>query len=267
MIMKRRSKSGKCHICGKIGKLSYEHVPPASAFNKKATKVYKAIDVIQGGGLPWEVEGLSGTILQRGLGDYTLCIKCNSFTGAKYAKDFINACEQAMNSGRLEIRQDVNRARIGLLGINPVNFGKQILTMFASVNSSRFFDAQTQLRKLVLDERAYGINVDKYAIYMYLYRGGLSRQSGLSVSMRTDGTAVLSTELTTVPFGFVMVIDPQREKLPNYGTEITGILNDYEPDTVGDFLFEIPIFVQFSPMPLDFRKKEDILDHIQREEQ
>jgi hypothetical protein len=80
--MVKAQRNGKCHVCGKVGKLSYEHVPPASAFNKAATTVYNALDIIKSGGLPWEVDDVQGKILQRGIGAYTLCVKCNSFTGS-----------------------------------------------------------------------------------------------------------------------------------------------------------------------------------------
>ena len=33
-MAKRKKESGKCRICGKEGKLSFEHVPPEAAFNK-----------------------------------------------------------------------------------------------------------------------------------------------------------------------------------------------------------------------------------------
>lgn len=263
--MAKKEKTGKCHICGVDGKLSYEHVPPASAFNKTSAKVYRALDVIQGNGLPWEVEGLKGKILQRGLGGYTLCIKCNSFTGAKYAKDFINACDQAINSGRAQIQRQAALARIEVLGMNPCNFAKQVLAMFASVNHASFFDAQPALRKLVLDEHAFGIDLEKYALFMYLYEGGMGRQSGISGLMRTDGTSIISTELTTMPFGFVLVLDPQREKIPPYGVEITRMLNDNRPGKVGDIFFELPIFAQNSPMPLDFRTQDEILGQMSKE--
>lgn len=264
--MGRPSRTGKCHICGKISKLSYEHIPPASAFNDTSAKVYSALDIIQGGGLPWETDGVPGKILQRGVGDYTLCVPCNSFTGAKYAKDFISACRQAMGSERVQLRSDIGRARVGVLNINPLNFGKQVLAMFASVNNENFFDGQPRLRELVLDEKAHGISSEEYGLFMYLYMGGMGRNAGVSARMSMSGNSTISTELSAMPFGFVLVLKPDRDNLPECGTEITRIL-DYEPGTVGDFLFELPMFVQNSPMPLDFRTKEDILQQAGRDEE
>lgn len=257
--MARKEKIDKCHICGKVGKLSYEHIPPASAFNKTSTKVYSALDIIQGGGLPWEVDGIPGKILQRGVGSYTLCVKCNSFTGAKYANDFINACRQGMSAEHVQIRQDISRARVRLLGINPLNFGKQILSMFASLNGSDFFEGRLELRELVLNKNKYGIDTKEYGLFMYLYRGGMGRNGGRSALMSTGGVITVATELTTMPFGFVLILKPNRKYLPDCGTEITDILNKYKPETVGDFLFEVPVYEQNSPMPLDFRSKNKIL--------
>jgi hypothetical protein len=33
--MGKRTKNGRCHICGNVGELSFEHVPPEKAFNNK----------------------------------------------------------------------------------------------------------------------------------------------------------------------------------------------------------------------------------------
>lgn len=262
--MARKKVTGICHICGKHGKLSYEHVPPAAAFNSTSTKVYKALDLIRDDALPWDIEGIEGKILQRGSGGYTLCESCNSFTGAKYAKTFISACDQLVNKGQTELIGNGSAVKVGLKDINPLFFGKQILTMFASVAGERFFEAQPELRKLVLDQDSYGIDTEKYALFMYYFRGGTGRQSGLSVQMRTDGNSIMSAELTTQPYGFVLVIDPNREILMDVGTEVTGLLHQYDSSVIGDFLFELPIYEQNSPMPLDFRTQEEILSVIKK---
>jgi hypothetical protein len=40
--MSRRPVIGTCHICGDHGKLSFEHVPPKEAFNKRVVRRIRA---------------------------------------------------------------------------------------------------------------------------------------------------------------------------------------------------------------------------------
>jgi hypothetical protein len=170
-----------------------------------------------------------------------------------------------MESGQVEIMKDTQRARVKLYKINPLSLAKQILAMFASVNGPEFFETNPELRNLILDENSYGLDPSKYALFVYLYRGGMGRNSGISVIMTTDGMMTISSELTTVPFGFVLVLKPNRDRLENCGTEITGLFNDYEPEVIDDFMFEMPMYEQNGPMPLDFRTKEDIMKQMSSE--
>jgi hypothetical protein len=256
--MSKKKYFGKCHICGENKKLSYEHVPPKKAFNDKATTVYKALDIIEGGGLPWNVENIRGKNMQNGMGAYTLCIDCNSKTGSRYVNDFIDVSVKSSDSSNITVSGNFKYARIEIYDISLVNFSKQVLAMFASVNSEDFFDAQTDLRELVMNYEETGIDKDKYAIYMYMYKGGTGRSSGISAMMKNDGTLVVSSEFVTIPFGFVLVLNPNRETLPEYGVEITDFLNDYKPSDRANIRLNLPIFEQNSPMPLDFRTRNEI---------
>ena len=76
---------GRCRLCGKIGELSYEHIPPKATFNNQPVKMYYGIDVLAKNqktgegfvGIPYENQ-------QKGAGGYTLCSTCNNITGGKY---------------------------------------------------------------------------------------------------------------------------------------------------------------------------------------
>ena len=43
--MSKQEHYGICHICGKYDRLSYEHIPPQSAFNDKKRKM-STLDVL-----------------------------------------------------------------------------------------------------------------------------------------------------------------------------------------------------------------------------
>jgi len=45
--MLEKCKEGKCRICGKIGPLTYEHVPPRKAFNSNKALVYYGREILE----------------------------------------------------------------------------------------------------------------------------------------------------------------------------------------------------------------------------
>ena len=84
-------RTSQCHLCGKHGELSYEHVPPQSAFNDRRIWVARGEQLFEGR----QPDQLKREQLQGGAGDYTLCIKCNNDT-ARYARAYVDWACQAM---------------------------------------------------------------------------------------------------------------------------------------------------------------------------
>lgn len=74
-----------CRICGKVTKLSFEHVPPKGVGNTERVEML-GIEAW----LRREDEGaeVRGTISQRGSGAYALCCDCNSRAGELYVPEF-----------------------------------------------------------------------------------------------------------------------------------------------------------------------------------
>ena len=63
--MKARVHLGECKLCGKKENLTFEHVPPQTAFNSFPVKTYAFDETIQilsgaGGRKPWDFGGLYG---------------------------------------------------------------------------------------------------------------------------------------------------------------------------------------------------------------
>jgi len=69
VYMSKREHVGQCHICGRNGLLSFEHIPPRAAFNDRRVILYKFEDLIELG--PDATP--KGPISQKGAGSYTLC--------------------------------------------------------------------------------------------------------------------------------------------------------------------------------------------------
>jgi hypothetical protein len=83
---------GICRLCGNYGKLSFEHVPPESAFNDQRILVSSFEQMLT----REHPDEFKGRQQQRGAGDYTLCGKCNNDTGHWYVPAFTSWAQQAM---------------------------------------------------------------------------------------------------------------------------------------------------------------------------
>ena len=84
---------GICCICGEYKKLTFEHIPPKSAFNDRSVVLHKIEDIM----CKAPNDFGRGRISQKGSGEYTLCSKCNNDTGAWYGDAFAEFAEQGMN--------------------------------------------------------------------------------------------------------------------------------------------------------------------------
>src|SRR5215204_1076611 len=161
-IMGKRTQTGKCHICGKNGELSFEHVPPEKAFNNKAVEIKP-------------FEGGKGRIQQRGMGAFTLCKKCNNDTGRWYASNFVKFCHMGME---ILQRSNGNPKLIYLYQLYPLRIIKQIITMMFSANSDVFGEKHPDLVKFILNKTRKYLN-PRYRFWLYYNYIGEPRFSGI----------------------------------------------------------------------------------------
>lgn len=76
-IKEKRESIGKCNICGKTAKLTWDHVPPKFCFNNQRTQYNSLFEVSQG-----EKYNL---VAQNGIKYRTLCGECNNtLLGSNY---------------------------------------------------------------------------------------------------------------------------------------------------------------------------------------
>jgi hypothetical protein len=87
--------TGECCICGYIGELTFEHVPPRAAYNDRRVFEAKMENLLGGEWIPGTAV-TNGRYLQRGAGRYSLCGKCNNDTGAWYGTPYVDFARQAM---------------------------------------------------------------------------------------------------------------------------------------------------------------------------
>ncbi len=251
--MARKKVEGNCHICGTYGKLSFEHVPPKSAFNNRRV-VRVGIDKAIAVG-PYDNK-ITGRIEQRGAGDYTLCERCNNNTGRWYARSFAHWCVQGAT---VLIKTDFNPRIFTIHYIFPLRVIKQIVTMFFSVNHEGFATANPELVEFVLNRDKLYLP-PQYRFYVYFNRGVPTdrlRSTGIVGKLNFDtGKQTLISEITFPPFGYVFTIDseiPDRRLF-----EITHFsryrYDDLKVLEMRPVVLDTPTFV-----PGDYRTPEEVM--------
>ena len=241
-------KSGKCHLCGMSGELSFEHVPPRKAFNERPVVKAQFEDII---GLGPD-EQIRGTIQQRGAGGYTLCPKCNNDTGRWYGVSFIDWCYQGF-----EILEKTN-GKPTLIYLNylfPLRIIKQIITMFFSVNGSEFGDANPELVKFVLNREQYNLS-PKYRFFVYYNTSGRFRFVGASAKVDIHTREIITlSEINFPPYGYAMTFGsaPPESRL----FEITYFSKYRYKDHVVKAM-KLPVLPTHMWFPGDYRTKEEI---------
>src|SRR4051812_42386815 len=104
----KKPQIGACRIWGKVGVLSFEHVPPRSAFNRNRVELFSVEQWLsRENGKPTS----RGRILQRGTGGFTLCESCNNLTGRLYVPELeklTRAGAQILHSLPPREQQDAN---------------------------------------------------------------------------------------------------------------------------------------------------------------
>jgi hypothetical protein len=190
-------KSGICHICGESKELSFEHVPPAAAFNSRPILRTAFEKLLESD----DFDNLKGKTQQRGAGAYTLCDKCNNDSGRWYGAAYASWAQQAMAFLIAARGQPTLEYPYRLF---PLRVLKQVICMFFSVNSSGFQKVQSDLVRFVLNpySREFPTAVRIFAFYTLSNR---IRTAGAAAMLRGSGMHVFS-EIAFAPLGFVMAL-------------------------------------------------------------
>jgi hypothetical protein len=253
----RKSEFGPCHLCGIVGKLSFEHVPPESAFNDRQilrTEFEKLLEAENLDNLPYRVQ-------RRGAGAFTLCEKCNSDTGGWYVPAYSDWAAQAMSilmaaSGRPTLTI--------LYRLFPLRVLKQIVCMFFSVNGPTFQAAQRELVRFVLnrESREFPKNIRIYCFYTYTNRSRSSRVTGMVQGLGTSKSRTMTfSEMTFPPFGFVMTVagsPPPRDDL----FDITWFSEFAYRDWRDIVQLRLPVKSIYTGFPGDYRTRAQTLADV-----
>lgn len=254
---KKKTRTGNCHLCGQYGALSFEHVPPESAFNNQriitpdTKKVFELTDLD-------ELRKLSGRQSQRGQGGYTLCSQCNNLTGHWYGANY--AAWAYQGADYLQRSSDRMMQVAYPYHLLPLRVIKQIVCMFFSVNSPRFREAHPELVRFVLNKDTKYLSPRTKIYVGYLWSDRI-RSAGVTASLQLDKITGVTrrrvySEISFPPFSYILSLDsppPEHEML-----DIT-FFGNYAYNEFATLHLPIPTLSVYTPFPGDFRGRETVL--------
>jgi hypothetical protein len=243
---------GPCCICGVEGKLSFEHVPPRSAFNDHPILMANVKEMI--GKWDGEIGSIKRKVHQLGAGGYTLCERCNNNTGAWYSKAFADWAYQGFR-----VLQDAkgSPALYYQFRIFPLRVIKQIVCMFFSANGPNFRTAHPDLVKFVLNREESFMNPDT-RIYVYYNMSPVSRQSGVTGLLKVDkGQRHTFSEIAYVPFGYIMTLE---SRVPDDRPIDISIFANYRYNDWKEFSLQLPVLPVYTYFPGDYRNRDEVLE-------
>lgn len=254
--MSKREVVDICHLCGCVGKLSFEHIPPRKAFNNRPlihVEFEKAIS------LGPDVEP-KGDIYQRGSGGYTLCENCNNSTGSWYAKHFIDWCYQGMD---ILNKTKGKPTLIYLHYLFPLSILKQIIVMFFSINADTFQKVNSELVRFVLNRNSKYLS-PRYRFYVYYNTSRIHRCLGVTARLNIGmGKNIdLISEFAFPPFGYVMTIDT-KVKPDNRLFEITHF-SGYSYNQRKVMTVKLPLLPVNTVFPADYRTQKEINEQVKK---
>ena len=257
--MGKKVKFGTCKICGNQGEITYEHVPPKSAFNKNNEFYTSRIHPLFENRNATTFEELT-TIdkskvkkEQGGIGFYSLCRVCNNNTGGWYGRAYVDWVKQSAKY--FDHLMENGDASIFNVKFFPLRVIKQIVSMFISINYGGFIKDYPILKSFIL-QKQNKIFDNRIRIFTYYnLEGGLRYEPNLTLYNIKSNNALHLSEITFPPLGFLMVMNDGE--VDNRLTEITSFINfNYED--------EIELDQKMNIMPThlrvvgDYRTKDEI---------
>jgi hypothetical protein len=245
--------SGVCLLCGTIGKLSYKHVPPESAFNDRRV-LRTTFEQMLANEHPDDFKGI---VQQRGAGGYTLCERCNSSTGAWYVPAFTRWAEQAMS---IVIGTRAQPSLEYPFNLYPLRVLKQVICMFFSVNGEYFHKAHPDLVRFVLNKESRDLH-ERFRVYAFYTLSNRFRSAPVTAMMNGSNIHAFS-EITFSPFGFVLTINSTP---PASGfCEISGFAQFEYLDFRFGITMRLPLMPIYTEFPVDYRTREQTLADFER---
>jgi len=265
-LLPRRKRTGRCRLCGCLGPLTKEHIPPKAAGNVETAPTHTLTEWLDRRDLD-TIPG--GRIEQGGIWGYTLCPACNAFTGTAYGAEYQGWAVRAV---RL-LRQDENVypqvlnerpapmfvtgqfGGKGDGGVSPGAMVRQVLSCMCSLSSGWDLAGNSPaIRRIVLDGAREPLPAGM-SLWMELFAGPTSRMIGPQVASDGPGHWAWVMEIAHPPFAFVLVLASNHE--PTYGMDMSPfVLEDPARRVSLEATWQIGF--GWTPLPGDYRSKAAI---------
>jgi hypothetical protein len=249
---------GICAICGRGGKLTFEHVPPKAAGNEPDVTIFSIEEWLARDLASRELPG--GYVEPRGTGAISICRSCNEYSGTWYVPEFarfVHAGVQVLREISESTIDEADRslewkyADFEIKGMRALPIIKQIVASLLAINAPSFGEAHPDLVKFVLDRHRQNLP-DRYRLYLCLFVGPIARFAGVSAALDVaTGKAVYLTELAHPPFAYLLTMD--SEPSPPIG-EIT-VWTTRSLDEARDERLVLTLGFGHTPLPGDYRSK------------
>lgn len=240
---------GTCRICGAEEELTFEHIPPASAGNKKPARVYTGKELLNVkydfNNKKYDFSKLKFINNQRGMGGYYLCKKCNNITGSYYGGEYSKFIK-AIYTDYKTISKHEGRFYLGkFINLDFLLISKQILSMFSCV-CKNLSNEYPFIKELILNKHSRKECSDFFKIYMYLLSNPITQYGGETILIRKNKPNLKVAYIDSFPVGFVLNLTPKEEIDDLF--DITSWLNSENSLNVVEFI--IPIKNRKSYIPL-----------------
>lgn len=232
--MKRK---GTCRICGHYSKLTFEHVPPQSAFNTSPVYFQKSVHLHD------KDSPLFGKRIRsnQGAGGYYLCKSCNNLTGSYYGESY----KKFAYMGKMALINRIWASKFISFeyAIQPLNILKQVMAMFMAIDSSDQLLNMEGLSEFILDKDS---NALPEGLRVFIYHTATKQvRNGCGFARTEKGYHTLG-EITYPPFGVVYSLNSEPTR--NDYCEITGF-KDFDFNQTVQARLNIPFLTPKTHLP------------------
>lgn len=242
---------GQCCICGAVGELSFEHIPPRKAYNDQRIFEANVQKLVEG---KWDGQARpEGKWIQGGAGKYTLCAKCNNETGSWYGSAYVTFARRAMH---LVCASNGNLSLAYPYGIYPLRVTKQIMAMFLSACGTPLRSTYPDLVRFVLQREIQHIphGLRLFAYLLHPRESEAYRQSGMTGVLNDRGQHVFA-EIAYPPFGFILTADARPIHPLLLDISFMGQSRFHHREHV---YLKMPVLPVVTWLPGDFRTRTEV---------
>lgn len=260
-MKKDKNVKGYCRACGRLTELTFEHIPPKSAFNNNryfyTTHIHPLLEKREATTFE-ELTHYDKSKLKKGqggIGYYSLCKICNNNFGTWYVRSYTNWITQSSKYFLIETEEE--RARF-MVKLKPLNVFKQIIAMFFSVNP-RLSKDHPDLKKFLLHKESQYENSQIRVFIYYNIQGVIRYESDFVLGKLDTGKVLRISEITFPPMGYVLITN--GEKIDDRLVEITHF-GGFSYDEEVEISQQLPILPTHLKFVGDYRTKQEIEDGL-----